>query len=163
MRRRAGGHRLVPVTEIHLPVALEWRGQLACLCKARTAVYIPRNEHSATRTNGKQTICAEWENHMKHAYVPRTTSYTLSPEDELNDLRMSEQVRPLYDHVRQFIRETVDPMAAEFYRHGEKKTDRWSFTPGQIEDLAKAKARAKEVDLWNVCLPNAAARAGRSK
>ena len=48
---------------------------------------------------------------MKHAYVPRMTSYTLNPEDELNDLRMSEQVRPLYDHVRKFIRETVEPMA----------------------------------------------------
>ena len=58
---------------------------------------------------------------MKHAYVPRTTSYSLNPDDELNDLRMSEQVRPLYDHVRQFIRETVDPMAAEFYRLGEKQ------------------------------------------
>ena len=51
---------------------------------------------------------------MKHAYVPRTTSYSLNPGDELNDLRMSEQVRPLYDHVRKFIRETVDPMAVEF-------------------------------------------------
>ncbi len=66
---------------------------------------------------------------MKHAYVPRTTTYSLNPEDELNDLRMSEKVRPLYDHVRQFIRETVEPMAVEFYRHGESKTDRWSFTP----------------------------------
>ena len=68
-------------------------GPLACLCKARTAVYIAGNKHSAPRTNGKQTICAngsEWENDMKHAYVPRTTSYSLNPEDELNDLRMSE-------------------------------------------------------------------------
>ena len=92
---------------------------------------------------------------MKHAYVPRMTSYTLSPEDELNDLRMSEQVRPLYDHVRQFIRDTVDPMAAEFYRLGEKKTDRWSFTPAQLEVLGKAKAKAKEVGLWNFFLPDA--------
>ena len=92
---------------------------------------------------------------MKHAYVPRMTSYTLNPEDELNDLRMSERVRPLYDHVRQFIRDTVDPMSAEFYRLGEKKTDRWSFTPGQIEVLEKAKAKAKEVGLWNFFLPDA--------
>ena len=34
---------------------------------------------------------------MKHAYIPRMTSYALSPDDELNDLRMSEQVQPLYD------------------------------------------------------------------
>src|SRR5712675_3492226 len=91
---------------------------------------------------------------MKHAYVPRTTNYTLSPEDELNDLRMSEQVRPLYDHVRKFIRETVEPMSVEFYRLGENKTDRWSFTPGQLEVLGKAKAKAKEVGLWNFFLPD---------
>ena len=92
---------------------------------------------------------------MKHAYVPRMTSYTLNPEDELNDLRMSEQVRPLYDHVRKFIRETVEPMSVEFYRHGQKKTDRWSFTPEQLEVLGKAKAKAKEVGLWNFFLPDA--------
>src|SRR5882757_5421170 len=92
---------------------------------------------------------------MKHAYVPRTTSYTLNPDDALNDLRMSEQVRPLYDHVKKFIRETVEPMAVEFARHGEKKTDRWSFTDGQLEVLAKAKAKAKEVGLWNFFLPDA--------
>ena len=51
---------------------------------------------------------------MKHAYVPRTTNYTLNPGDDLNDLRMSDQVRPLYDHVKQFIRETVEPMSVEF-------------------------------------------------
>src|SRR5258708_2973232 len=92
---------------------------------------------------------------MKHAYVPRTTTYSLNPEDEMNDLRMSEKVRPLYDHVKQFIRDTVEPMAVEFYRHGEKKTDRWSFTPAQLEVLQKAKAKAKEVGLSNFFLPDA--------
>jgi acyl-CoA dehydrogenase len=32
---------------------------------------------------------------MKTAYAARHTPYTLAPEDALNDLRMSEQVRPL--------------------------------------------------------------------
>ena len=41
---------------------------------------------------------------------------------------------------------TVD-MAVEFYRHGEKKTDRWSFTPDQLAVLQKAKDKAKEVGL----------------
>src|SRR6476620_8365681 len=92
---------------------------------------------------------------MKHAYVPRTTSYTLNPEDELNDLRMSEKVRPLYDHVKQFIRETVEPMSVEFYRLGEKKTDRGSFTDAQLAVLQKAKDRAKANGLWNFFLPDA--------
>ena len=92
---------------------------------------------------------------MKTAYATRQTSYTLSPEDELNDLRMSEQVRPLYDHVRQFIATTVEPMSHEFYRAGEKKTDRWSFTPEQLDLLGKAKKKAKEEGLWNFFLPDA--------
>jgi acyl-CoA dehydrogenase len=90
-----------------------------------------------------------------HAYAPRTTAYGLNPGDELNDLRMSDQVRPLYDHVRKFIRETVEPMSVEFYRLGQSKTDRWSFTPGQIEVLEKAKAKAKQEGLWNFFLPDA--------
>src|SRR6202022_1572252 len=92
---------------------------------------------------------------MKHAYVPRRTTYSLNPEDDLNDLRMSEQGRPLYDHVKKFIRETVDPMSAEFYRLGENKTDPWSFTPGQLGVFGQAKAKAKEVGLWNFFLPDA--------
>ncbi len=86
---------------------------------------------------------------------PRQTSYGFNPEDELNDLRMSERARPLYDHVRQFIRDTVDPMAAEFARLGEGKTDRWGFAPGQLDVLQKAKDKAKELGLWNFFLPDA--------
>jgi acyl-CoA dehydrogenase len=97
----------------------------------------------------------QWkDDHMKHAYVPRMTTYGLNPDDELNDLRMSDQVRPLYDHVKKFIRETVEPMSVEFYRLGENKPDRWSFTDGQLEVLGKAKAKAKEVGLWNFFLPD---------
>ena len=92
---------------------------------------------------------------MKHAYIPRTTTYNLNPGEELNDLRMSDEVRPLYEHVKKFIRETVDPMSVEFVRLGEDKTDRWSFTPDQLEVLQKAKDKAKEVGLWNFFLPDA--------
>ena len=92
---------------------------------------------------------------MKVAYTPRQTPYTLAPEDALNDLRMSEQSRPLYDHVRKFIASTVEPMSVEFYRAGEKKTDRWSFTPEQLEILGKAKNKAREEGLWNFFLPDA--------
>jgi acyl-CoA dehydrogenase len=91
---------------------------------------------------------------MKHAYIPRTTTYNLNPGEELNDLRMSDEVRPLYEHVKKFIRETVDPMSVEFVKLGEKKTDRWSFTPEQLACLQKAKDKAKEVGLWNFFLPD---------
>jgi acyl-CoA dehydrogenase len=91
---------------------------------------------------------------MKHAHVPRSTTYDLNPGDELNDLRMSDGVRPLFDHVKRFIRETVDPMSLVFFRHNEGKQDRWSFTPGQIKVLEEAKAKAKEEGLWNFFLPD---------
>ena len=67
----------------------------------------------------------------KNVSVP--TSYAMDPGDELNDLRMSDKARPLFDHVNKFIRETVEPMSVEFYRLGEKKVDRWSFAPGQLD------------------------------
>ena len=60
---------------------------------------------------------------------------------------MSEQVRPPFDHVRKFIATTVEPMSHEFYRAGEKNTDRWSFAPEQLDILGRAKKKAKEEGL----------------
>jgi acyl-CoA dehydrogenase len=71
------------------------------------------------------------------------------------DLRMSEGVRPLYDAVKKFIAEEVEPITQEFYRLGENRSDRWSWAPGQLELLEGAKAKARELGLWNFFLPNA--------
>src|SRR5258708_9496810 len=88
-------------------------------------------------------------------YVRRQLFFGSGQGGELNALWMSDQVGRLYVHVKKFIRETVEPMSVEFFRHGENKQDRWSFTPAQIEVLEKAKAKAKEVGLWNFFLPDA--------
>jgi acyl-CoA dehydrogenase len=71
------------------------------------------------------------------------------------DLRMSEKVRPLYDAVKAFIRNEVDPITEEFYRLGETRAERWSWAPGQLELLDGAKRKAKSQGLWNFFLPNA--------
>ncbi len=71
------------------------------------------------------------------------------------DLRMSEGVRPLYDAVVAFIRDEVEPITEEFYRLGAGRTDRWSWAPGQLELLDGAKAKARELGLWNFFLPDA--------
>jgi acyl-CoA dehydrogenase len=71
------------------------------------------------------------------------------------DLRMSEGVRPLYDAVKTFIREEVDPITEEFHRLGEGRADRWSWAPGQLELLEGAKNKAREQNLWNFFLPDA--------
>ena len=83
------------------------------------------------------------------------SSFALNPMDELNDLRMSAKALPLLDHVRRFIRETVNPMSEEFERLGQGKTDVWSYAPGQLEVLEAAKDKAKSEGLWNFFLPNA--------
>ncbi len=79
---------------------------------------------------------------------------TMANMDDL-DLRMSEGVRPLYDAVLAFIRDEVEPITEEFYRLGAGRADRWSWAPGQLELLDGAKARARELGLWNFFLPNA--------
>jgi len=83
---------------------------------------------------------------------------TQRPADDhadLNDLRMSEAVRPLYDHVVKFIADVVNPMSAEFHSFDAKKKDIWSYAPGQLECLEKAKDEAKKQGLWNFFLPDA--------
>ncbi|MBA4227951.1 MAG: acyl-CoA dehydrogenase [Hyphomonas sp.] len=83
------------------------------------------------------------------------TQRTPDALEELNDLRMSESARPLYEHVKRFIAETVEPMYEEFERLGEGKKDIWSYAPGQLEALEKAKDEAKKQGLWNFFLPDA--------
>ncbi|MFN7056093.1 acyl-CoA dehydrogenase family protein [Hyphomonas sp.] len=83
------------------------------------------------------------------------TQRTPDAYDELNDLRMSEGARPLYEHVKVFIRDVVEPMYEEFERLGEGKKDIWSYAPGQLEALEKAKDEAKKQGLWNFFLPDA--------
>ena len=82
---------------------------------------------------------------MTQAQDKAQSSFKLNPMDELNDLRMSEKAMPLLEHVKRFIKETVQPMSEEFHRLGENKTDIWSYAPGQLEvlEVAKDKAKAK--------------------
>ncbi|MDG2113388.1 MAG: acyl-CoA dehydrogenase family protein, partial [Actinomycetota bacterium] len=71
------------------------------------------------------------------------------------DLRMSEGVQPLYEAVKEFIRTEVDPITEEFYEMGVGRAERWSWAPGQLELLDGAKAKARELGLWNFFLPDA--------
>ncbi|NBC21741.1 MAG: acyl-CoA dehydrogenase [Alphaproteobacteria bacterium] len=80
------------------------------------------------------------------------------PNDELNNLNMSEAAQPLYEHVKRFIAETVEPMYEEFVRLGRERTDKdniWQYADGQLEVLEKAKDKAKSEGLWNFFLPDA--------
>lgn len=74
--------------------------------------------------------------------------------EELFDLRMSEEARPLLKRVTQFLEEVVAPMQKEYFRLGEARHERWEYAPGQLEVLEGAKDKAKEAGLWNFFLPS---------
>ncbi|MEP2827591.1 acyl-CoA dehydrogenase family protein [Parvibaculum sp.] len=74
-------------------------------------------------------------------------------EQDLFQLAMSEEARPLMAAVKKHIAENVDPITEEFFRLHDEKTDRWSWHPRQLELLEGAKNKAKESGLWNFFLP----------
>jgi acyl-CoA dehydrogenase len=78
----------------------------------------------------------------------------LETVDEMFDLRMSEEAKPLFEKVKAFIRDEVEPITAEFHRLGEGRSDRWSYGEGQLELLDGVKAKAKAQGLWNFFLPD---------
>ncbi len=87
--------------------------------------------------------------------TPVASSFGLNPQDEMNDLRMSDKAVALLEHVKRFCAETVAPMAEKFAKLGEGRADRWSYVPGQLELLEVAKNQAKKEGLWNFFLPDA--------
>jgi len=78
----------------------------------------------------------------------------LETTEEMFDLRMSESAKPLFEKVKAFIREEVEPITLEFHQLGEGRAERWSWAPGQLELLDSVKAKAKANDLWNFFLPD---------
>ena len=68
-------------------------------------------------------------------------------EAELNNLAMSKEAQPLFDAVKAHIDENVAPIIEEFFRLGEGRKERWSWAPGQLELLEKAKDKAKKSGL----------------
>ena len=79
----------------------------------------------------------------------------LETTDAMFDLRMSEGAKPLFEKVKAFIQNEVNPITREFYELGEGRAERWSWAPGQLELLDTVKAKAKAEGLWNFFLPNA--------
>ncbi len=89
----------------------------------------------------------------KRSPVPGNALKSAS-DDDLN-LSMSEGARPLFEAVKTFIAEVVDPMSVKYFELGDAREDRWGYAPGQLELLQEAKDQAKAQGLWNFFLPNA--------
>ncbi|HEX7776301.1 MAG TPA: acyl-CoA dehydrogenase family protein [Parvibaculum sp.] len=75
---------------------------------------------------------------------------------DLFNLAMSEEARPLMDAVKKHVEENVEPITEEFFRLNDQKKDkdRWTWHPRQLELLEGAKNKAKESGLWNFFLPD---------
>lgn len=77
------------------------------------------------------------------------------PDQELFNLAMSEDAKPLLYALKKHIEENVAPITEEFFSLNEGKEDRWSWHPRQLELLDGAKDKAKQSGLWNFFLPDA--------
>lgn len=75
--------------------------------------------------------------------------------DDAMNLAMSPRAVPLYEAVKLFIANEVEPITSEFYRLGEGRKERWGYGEGQLELLNSVKDKAKASGLWNFFLPNA--------
>src|SRR6195952_1419643 len=75
--------------------------------------------------------------------------------DEAMNLAMSEAAVPLFEAVKAFITNEVDPITEEYYRLGDNRAEHWGYGDGQLELLDSVKAKAKANGLWNFFLPNA--------
>ena len=74
---------------------------------------------------------------------------------DMFDLRMSDKAKPLYEAVKKFIAEEVEPKTEEYFKLGEGRAERWGYGDGQLELLESIKSKAKEQGLWNFFLPDA--------
>jgi acyl-CoA dehydrogenase len=74
---------------------------------------------------------------------------------ELFNLGMSAGARPLFERVKTFVAEEIEPMSEKYFDLGEGRPDRWQFAPGQLDLLNGVKDKAKARRLWNFFLPDA--------
>jgi acyl-CoA dehydrogenase len=75
--------------------------------------------------------------------------------DNAMNLAMSAKAVPLFEAVKTFIKNEIDPITAEYFRLGDGRSNRWQYGEGQLELLNSVKAKAKKAGLWNFFLPNA--------
>jgi acyl-CoA dehydrogenase len=87
--------------------------------------------------------------------VPAPGMHSGVATDDALNLSMSEHAVPLYEAVKAFIKNEVDPITEEYYRLGEGRAEHWGYGDGQLELLEAVKAKAKANGLWNFFLPNA--------
>ena len=79
-----------------------------------------------------------------HAIEKGSSMTALPSTVDMYDLRMSDRAQPLYEAVKRFIAEEIEPKTEEFFRLGEGRADHWGYGEGQLDLLDSIKAKAKE-------------------
>ena len=79
----------------------------------------------------------------------------LPTHPEMNDLRMSDKARPLYEQVLAFLKDEVEPASARFESLHDARPGPWEWHPEQLEILDGLKGKARAAGLWNFFLPDA--------
>ena len=77
--------------------------------------------------------------------MPAPGMYSGITTDDAMNLAMSAKAVPLYNAVKEFIANEVEPVTEKYFALGEGRPDRWQYGEGQLEllDELKRKARAK--------------------
>ena len=86
--------------------------------------------------------------------MTRPGMYSGVATDDAMNLAMSAKAVPLYEAVKKFIAEEIEPVTRKYFELGEGRADRWSYGEGQLELLEQLKNKAKKAGLWNFFLPN---------
>ena len=63
--------------------------------------------------------------------------------DDAMNLAMSAKAVPLYEAVKKFIAEEIEPVTRTYFELGEGRAERWSYGEGQLELLEQLKNKAK--------------------
>ena len=87
--------------------------------------------------------------------MPAPGMYSGVTTDDAMNLAMSAKAVPLYNAVKEFIANEVEPVTEKYFTLGEGRPDRWQYGAGQLEVLEELKRKARAKGLWNFFLPNA--------
>ncbi len=87
--------------------------------------------------------------------MPKPGMHSGVATDDALNLSMSEGAIPLYEAVKAFIANEIDPITEDYFRRAQGRADHWGYGDGQLELLDGVKAKAKANGLWNFFLPNA--------
>ena len=86
--------------------------------------------------------------------MPAPGMYSVITTDDAMNLAMSAKAVPLYNAVKEFIANEVEPVTEKYFALGEGRPDRWQYGEGQLELLDELKRKARAKGLWNFFLPN---------